>query len=646
MCGIAGFVDLKIARDSDTLEAIGRAMGARIAHRGPDDAGVWSDAAAGVCLSHRRLSILDLSPSGRQPMTSADGRFVLVFNGEIYNHADLRRTVEDKAGPVAWRGRSDTEVLLEAIARLGLETALREAGGMFAFALWDRATRSLSLARDRVGEKPLYYGRVGSTFLFGSELKAFEAHPDWVPQLNREVIGSYLRFGYVPTPHCIYRGLRKLEPGHVLTASLDELAGEPASRAYWRFPPPAARRRPEAQVIDELDAVLRRAVRRQMDADVPLGCFLSGGVDSSLIAALAQAQADRPIRTFSIGFDDPQLNEAPFAAAVAGHLGTDHTELYVDARMAMDVAPTLATIYDEPFADSSQIPTLLLSRLTRRHVTVALSGDAGDELFGGYDRYDFLDRASWVFLYAPALARRAGALTLRSLPVDLLQVLAARLSPAMGAKLSPMRLDRVATYLRHRSEHDVYKEMMSQIGDPLQVAPGSPELPTVLDDPEYRRGVSGSAPWAAFVDSLSYLPDDILVKVDRASMAASLETRVPMLDPEVIQFSAELDWSLKTRNGVAKWPLKQLLGRYVPPTLFDRPKRGFGVPLGQWLRGELKPWAESLLAPGVGLIPDVLDPAAVDRMWREHQAGRQDLKAQLWTLLMLQQWAVDHAVRS
>ena len=645
MCGIAGFLELKVARKAAALEAIGLAMGERIAHRGPDDCGVWSDPAAGICLSHRRLSIIDLSPAGHQPMISHDGRYVIVFNGEIYNHHDLRRKLESRAELASWRGRSDTEVLLEAIAQLGLDAALREATGMFAFALWDRWKRTLSLARDRAGEKPLYYGRVGTTFMFGSEIKALEAHPHWQPQLNRDVVASYLRYGYVPAPHSIYRTIQKLKPGHVLTATIEQLEAEPVSHAYWRFPVPEPARRTDAATIEGLDEVLRRAVGRQMEADVPLGCFLSGGIDSSLIASLAQAQSSSRIRTYTIGFDDPDHNEAPFAAAIAKHLGTDHTELYVSAEIALETAANLGSIYDEPFADSSQIPTLLLSRLTRQHVKVALSGDAGDELFGGYDRYDFLNRSKWVFLFVPGGVRAMAAHTLSSLPTDALQSIFARLYPSARSRLTATRMDRLATFLRYGSAYEAYKDLMSNFAVPQNVAPRSVELPTSLDDLELRRRCQSVMPWAAFIDAVTYLPDDILVKVDRASMAASLETRVPMLDPEVIAFAASIDWNTKTKHGSGKWPLKQLLARYVPRSLFDRPKRGFGVPLAQWLRGELRPWAESLLENGVGLIPEILDAAAVARHWREHLSGEHDHKSRLWALLMLQQWAVQHGVR-
>ena len=640
MCGIAGFVDLRPSRDSSTLESIGKAMGNQIAHRGPDDSGVWTDPYSGVCLSHRRLSIVDLSPAGHQPMTSQDGRYVMIFNGEIYNHKRLRNDLEARFGGIAWRGTSDTEVLLEGIARLGFTEALGKAEGMFALAAWDRAERRLMLARDRVGEKPLYYGLVGSTFIFASELKALQAHPDWRGELNTSIVPSYLRLGYVPAPHSIYRNIYKLEAGHFISAPAGEL-NQPQPLPYWRFPLPTSTRMDERNALDVLESTLRSAIGRQLEADVPVGCFLSGGVDSSLVTALAQSVSARPIRTYSIGFDDPDFNEAPFAAAIARHLRTEHTELYVDGPTAVAVVPQLSQIYDEPFADSSQIPTTLLSRLTRQHVTVALSGDAGDELFGGYDRYALLERVRWVFEQVPAPLRLAGAAALAGAPASAVLSFA-RLLPEIGPRLSVTRLERVASFLRYGTGYDAYKDLMSQFPAPSLVAPSLAEVDSKLDDKVFRRAIDGLPPWAAFIDALTYLPDDILVKVDRASMAASLETRVPMLDPEVIGCAAQFPWPLKRKDGISKWPLRALLARHVPRELFDRPKRGFGVPLGSWLREDLREWAEALLQPGVGLIPDILDAGAVGRLWRNHLSGRRDNKYRIWTLLMLQQWAVEN----
>lgn len=617
-------------------------MGVRIAHRGPDDAAVWVDASNGVCLSHRRLAIVDLSPAGRQPMTSHDGRYVMIFNGEIYNHKLIRRELETRFGVIAWRGTSDSEVLLETIARLGLAEALSLAGGMFAFAVWDRAERRLMLARDRVGEKPLYYGLIGSTFFFASELKAFQAHPDWRGELNAAITPSYLRFGYVPAPQSIYRGVFKLEPGRYISAGLGELA-QAKTQPYWRFPAPTTAAIDEDAALDTLETTLRRAIGRQLEADVPVGCFLSGGIDSSLVAALAQADASRPIRTYSIGFDDPELNEAPFAEAIARHLHTEHTELYVDGRTAVGVVPQLAEIYDEPFADSSQIPTTLLSRLTRQHVTVALSGDAGDELFGGYDRYAFLERVRWLFERVPAPLRSMGAATLTAVPAGLTVSIAKRV-PGIGDKVSATRLERVASFLRYRSGHEAYKDLMSQFPAPSAVAPALVEPASMLDERTYMEAAGELVPWAAYIDSLTYLPDDILVKVDRASMSISLETRVPMLDPEVIACSAQFPWGVKRKGGSAKWPLKTLLSRHVPTHLYDRPKRGFGVPLAAWLRNDLRDWAEALLQPGVGLMPGILDAGAVNRLWQDHLSGRHDHKSRIWTLLMLQQWAVENRI--
>lgn len=612
----------------------GAAMGDRIAHRGPDGAGCWADAESGVSLAHRRLAIIDLSPLGHQPMTSVSDDLVMVFNGEIYNFQEMRAWV-DSVRPTSWRGHSDTEVLLEAFSVFGVEAALQRANGMFAIALWDKRKRTLTLARDRIGEKPLYYGRSGSTFLFASELKAFAAHPAWKPALNEAVIPSYLRYGYVPAPHSIYRGVGKLPAGSQVTVSLDGQAADPQN--YWILPIPSPSGGDFEEQLDGLHKALRESVRLRMVSDVPLGAFLSGGIDSSLITAVMQEQSSAPVKSFSIGFDVAALDEAPFAKTVAAHLGTDHTELYVSASEAMALAPQLGETYDEPFADSSQMPTMLLSRLVRSHVTVALSGDAGDELFGGYVRYEVLQKCQRLLSSAPRPLRRAAAAALGVAPLEILRTLVGVAAPNLASRVQRHQVDRMRQLLSQDTAQSVYLNLMSQISS-LSDLVDLPEQPGLLMDGALWAGIKPAGAWAAYADALTYLPDDILVKVDRASMASSLEVRVPFLDPQIIQIASRMSWSDKTR-GELKHPLKVLLARYLPTEIFDRPKMGFGVPLGAWLRGELRNWAEDLLSRDVGLAQGILNQAEIDRLWSEHLSGAADHASALWTVLMLRDWS-------
>ncbi|UEM04412.1 asparagine synthase (glutamine-hydrolyzing) [Skermanella rosea] len=638
MCGICGFVEPSGRRAPASLV---RAMADALAHRGPDGDGVWTDEEAGVAFGHRRLAIVDLSPLGRQPMESADGRLVLTFNGEIYNYRDLRAELE--AGGIRLRGQSDTEVLVEACAAWGVGPTVRRLIGIFAFALWDKAARRLTLVRDQLGVKPLYWGRTGSGagagegVMFASELKALRVHPGWSPELDRGALASYLRFSYVPAPHTIYRGVAKLPAGSMLTW---EPGTEPRTERYWdmraiaRVPP---RERDPASAIDALEALLGDAVGRQMVADVPLGAFLSGGIDSSTVAALMQARSGRPVRTFSIGFDAAGYDEAVHAKAVAGHLGTDHAELYVGRDHARDVIPRLPDLFDEPFADSSQIPTYLVSEMTRRHVTVALSGDGGDELFAGYHRY----------LWADAARRR-----LDRLPRSLRGVAAAALSGPSesawdrGFGLLPRafrpdragdRLHKLAALLAASGPDEVYRGLLSH-WDPAEIVRGADEPRGILWDGSVAGEIPDFLRRMQFLDTVTYLPDDILAKVDRASMAVGLEARVPLLDHRVVEFAAGLPASLKVRDGQGKWLLRQVLYRHVPRELVERPKMGFSVPLGDWLRGPLRDWAEDLL-DGRRLDEDVvLDPGPVRRRWAEHLSGTHDHGDRLWGVLMFQAW--------
>ena len=642
-------------------------MIAALVHRGPDADGVWID--EGIALGHRRLSILDLSSAGAQPMQSSCERYVIVFNGEIYNHLDLRRDLAVAGAAPEWRGHSDTETLLAGIAHWGLDDTLRRTAGMFALALWDRRERRLSLARDRIGEKPLYWGWAGRSLVFGSELKALRQHPDFPGDVCRQAVAQYLRFGYVPAPRSIYPGIYKLEPGCILSIEVTPppaAPGEPlrpgeqygslSIRRYWSLNEliehgDATQFGSEAEALNALDAALQRAVSGQMLADVPLGAFLSGGIDSSLVVALMQAQSSRQVRTFTVGFDSPTHNEAPFAAAVARHLGTDHTELTVTQTEARAVIPLLPRMYDEPFGDSSQIPTHLVCKAARSHVTVALSGDAGDELFGGYYRYYWGPRIWQRLSLLPFQLRRAVAGAVLAIPSTGWNRLGALYNIAHRDGAGIARLADKAHRVGQRivsvkSIDDLHRSMVSVWTEPLTMLAGAPIVPvqvSSIDDPLPAVLANNAASRMMAQDLRSYLPDDILCKVDRAAMAVGLETRVPYLDPDVLSVSSRLPAQMKIRDGKGKWALRQILYRHVPRELIERPKSGFSIPVGDWLRGPLRDWAENLLSERALLQDGLLNPTPVRQVWEEHLSGRRDWSARIWIVLMLMAWRTDTA---
>lgn len=641
MCGLTGFV--YGAGDAATLERIGRAMAGCIRHRGPDDEGVWVDPGAGLALAHRRLSIVDLSAAGHQPMLSASGRWVLAYNGEIYNHAELRKQLGSQGAAPAWRGHSDTETLLACIEAWGVESALNACAGMFALALWDREERSLWLARDRLGEKPLYYGWQGGTLLFGSELKALRAHPAFEFDVDRGALAMLLRHNYIPAPYSIHGGIRKLPPGTLLRIRDDDRDAEP--RPYWSLARVAeagaaqAARMTDAEALDALEHRLGAAVRGQMMADVPLGALLSGGIDSSLITALMQANSPRPVRTFTIGFGEQDYDEATHARGVAAHLGTEHTELRLGGRDALDLVPLLPGMYDEPFADSSQLPTHLVMRLARQHVTVALSGDGGDELFGGYNRY-FLGPKVWRRLgWMPGPVREALGGALGAVSPAAINRMAARLGPRLGIAQPGDKVHKLASRLRGvRSLDDLYVALVSEWDDPAAIVIDGRMPPNLLDRRGHWPRLADPVARMMALDGLTFLPDDILAKVDRASMAVSLETRAPFLDRDVVEFAWSLPMSMKLRDGQGKWLLRRLLDRHVPRHLIDRPKMGFGIPLDDWLRGPLRDWAEALLAEDRLRAEGYFDPAPVRAAWTRHLRGEAALGYRLWSVLMFQAW--------
>jgi asparagine synthase (glutamine-hydrolysing) len=636
MCGIAGLWQLAGSRD---LAAQSRAMTKAIAARGPDGEGHWSDPAAGIALGHRRLAIIDLSPTGFQPMTSADGRIVITYNGELYNRAEMAAELDRP-----WRGTSDTEVLVEAIARYGIDGALARANGLFAFAAFDRTTRTLHLARDRLGIKPLYWTRQNGVFAFASELKALRAAGGLALTLDPGAVASYLRYLCVPAPRTIFREVEKLAPGHRLEVN----AANVAVRRYWDVADVARRgqqacdRRAEPDIVEELHALLADAVKRQMVSDVPLGAFLSGGIDSSAVVALMQRAASRPVKTFSIGFREQAFNEADHAKAVARHLGTDHTELVLSAADAQAVIPELPAIYDEPFADSSQIPTYLVSRLARQHVTVALSGDGGDEIFGGYVRYQGIARLAGAARRLPRPLRQLAARSIELISADAWDMLARPLPQRFKPRHAGDKIRKGAALLGENDALDMYRRVVSHTPRPGCFLPGVSEPADVIERLRGETAGLDTVSQLRLLDMMTYLPDDVLTKVDRASMAVGLEARVPLLDHRVVEFAWRLPSDLLIANREGKRPLRAVLARYVPKSLVDRPKMGFGIPVGEWIKGPLRPWAEDLLSPAA-LADGLFDHAAVRRRFAEFLAGRRDAQHGLWAVLQFQAWRRAYA---
>jgi asparagine synthase (glutamine-hydrolysing) len=638
MCGIAGFwQQAGGSRLGDTV----RVMADTLRHRGPDDGDDWCDDEAGVALGFRRLAILELSPLGRQPMQSVEQRYTLIFNGEIYNYRDLKAEL-GRSGH-AFRGDSDTEVILAGFSQWGIERTLRAMAGMFAIAVWDAAARTVTLARDRLGKKPVYYGRFDGSWLFGSELKSLRAHPAFKPSIDEDALAQFLRFSYVPAPLSIYKGVAKLLPGHFVTLSRDAAA---TPVCYWDVEAIARdgqqhpNRLEPRQAVDELDALLRDAVARRMVADVPLGAFLSGGLDSSTVVALMQAQSSSPVKTFTIGFDVAGYDEARAAKAVASHLGTDHTELYVTPEETLAVIPLLPQIYDEPFADSSQIPTYLVSKLARRHVTVSLSGDGGDELFAGYNRYAWGPQIWNRARHVPAPIRRRLAAAAKGISpalVDRVYDDFERLLPhAWRVSLPGDKLHKLAGVIDAADQMELYSRLVSAWHHPEDILVRTPHAARDPRPSSYLP--DGFRERMMYRDLLTYLPDDILAKVDRASMAVSLEVRAPLLDHRVVEWAWHLPADLRMRGGSSKWLLRQVLYQYVPRELVDRPKAGFGVPVDHWLRGPLKEWAEDLLSVRALEADGLLRPEPIRRVWQQHLAGHRNEHTRLWPVLMFQAW--------
>jgi asparagine synthase (glutamine-hydrolysing) len=648
MCGIAGVLRPGGGEDS-TLAGLAARMTETMMRRGPDAGGTWTNAAAGVGFGHRRLSILDLSEAGAQPMRSECGRLTVTFNGELYNHLDIRADLEASGAAPNWRGHSDTETLLYAVRAWGAATALQRFVGMFAFALWDEKERTLTLGRDRFGEKPLFYGWCGRDLVFASELKALSAHPDWSPTLDRAALTAFMRYSYVPAPATIWQGIGKLPSASIVTFTAAVLPGTmPQPIAYWSLRDRVVAGRKErigdeAEAVDELQRLLSVAVKRQCLSDVPLGAFLSGGIDSSTIVALMQAQASQPVRTFTIGFSDGAFNEADDARKVAAHLGTSHTELYVDPKTAMDVIPALPRMYDEPFADSSQIPTHLVAALARQHVTVALSGDAGDEMFGGYNRHVWGGQLNARFGRMPAPLRRVLAAALDAVAPEPIGTITRLMQPLLPARLQVRRAGdqaaKLARIIGSKSFDDMYRLLCSIDSTPSRtVVQGQEVSPWSADEMNKLTVPLDPLDRMTLADSLSYLTDDILQKVDRAAMAVSLETRVPFLDLDVVEFATRVPPAMKVRAGRGKWLVRQVLYRHVPAALIDRPKTGFSIPLDDWLRGPLKSWSSDLLSPDRLRRQGLFDATEVGQVWAEHIGGRRNHGYWLWNVLMAQAW--------
>jgi asparagine synthase (glutamine-hydrolysing) len=652
MCGIVGFLNPSSNYTSERLDEIISRMSQSMHLRGPDDQGSWVDSGAGIALGHRRLSVIDLSMEGRQPMASLCGRYYLVFNGEIYNYRELRDELNRENAGISWRGHSDTEVLIASIVHWGLEEAVKKCIGMFAFALWDRQEKLLHLVRDRVGIKPLYYGRVDGNFIFGSELKAFRKHPDFNREIDRTALALLLRHNYIPVPYSIYKGVYKLPPGTILTVDSNENSENSSSLvSYWSLDDVVERglnsphQGSEDEITQGLESLLRDSVRLRMISDVPLGAFLSGGVDSSLIVALMQELGDRPTQTFTIGFSESDYNEATDAMAVARHLGTDHTELYVTPEQAMEVIHKLPQIYDEPFADSSQIPMYLVSELTRKKVTVSLSGDGGDELFGGYNRYVWGDWAWARMQWLPSGVRSLMAHSISSVSPRSWDKIFQRLGfllPEQYRVRSPgYKLQKLTELLAKNNPRELYGAMISHWEDPAFLVKGLQSVPDLAQARNYWEKIPDFRNKMMYMDTATCLPDDILTKVDRASMGVSLEARVPILDHRVVEYAWKVPVGMNFGKGTNKRLLRKILYKYVPRELIERPKMGFGVPIETWLRGPLRDWAENLLSEQRLSREGFLNPSPIRQKWKEHLSGKRNWQYCLWGVLMFQSW-LDH----
>lgn len=644
MCGIVGFWQRR-TQSEEVLCGSVRKMALAIARRGPDDAGEWSDPSVGIALGNRRLAILDLSSEGHQPMTSNTSRYVITYNGEVYNYRSLRTELEEYGH--RFRGHSDTEVILAGIEQWGLEGALTRLVGMFAFALWDRTERKLHLVRDRLGIKPLFIYQHKGTILFGSELKTFSEHPDFVPDLNRAALSSFLRYRYVPTPNSIYEHARKLMPGHIITLT-DPEAALPDSRPYWSAEEVAAAglstplQGTDSELISQATTLLRDAVDIHMVSDVPVGVFLSGGIDSSMVAALMQTHSSRPIKSFSIGFEDDGYNEARYAAAVAKHLGTDHTELCLNSEDALSIIPLLGEMFDEPFADASQIPTYLVSRLAREQVTVSLSGDGGDEVFGGYNRYLWVPRVLRQAQRMPSISHKllgAGVQTISPQAIDRFYGVVKPLVPrSLRVSLLGDKLHKLALAGGADSSDLLYRSVASAYNTPEELVLDPPDESDHLVGMLARMGPTDTVDRMMLGDLTTYLPDDILTKVDRCSMIVSLEARVPLLDHRVVEFAWRLPRAFKIRDGQSKWLLRQVLYQYVPRQLIDRPKSGFDLPIDRWLRGPLKDWASDLLSKSRLSREGLLNATTIHRLFDEHLSGKRNWRDILWAVLMFELW--------
>ncbi len=652
MCGINGLIRLEKDLNTQELEALSTRMSDSIAHRGPDDQGHWADPETGLVLSQRRLAIIDLSPEGHQPMISADERYVITFNGEIYNFLELRKPLEERGH--IFRGHSDSEVMLAHIQHHGIEKTLKAIYGMFAIALYDRKEKTLTLARDHLGKKPLYFGHAGKHLAFASELKALVCLPGFETNLNRGALSLFLRHNYVPAPYSIYEGIYKLNPGSFVTYDLTKPMPKGTAllegmKSFWSMKETVQNGQSQPftgsfeQAAGELEDLLKHATKLRMISDVPLGAFLSGGIDSSLIVALMQSLSDQKVKTYSIGFEEAAFNESDHAEAVAVHLGTDHKTFFVTSEETREVIPRLADIYDEPFADMSQIPTWHVSRLARQEVTVALSGDGGDESFAGYDRYKWAQRLCANILRYPALMRLPAAALIRLFPARTWDVLMSPvyhpLKKALGRELTGHRLHIAASYIQAKDFDDLFMQIISHWKDPGSIVKGGHEPLSPVTDPANDIDMRDIIARAQYFDTIAYLPDDILVKVDRASMDHALEARAPLLDKNVVEFAWRLPTAFKYENGNQKRILKHLLNRYVPQEITDRPKQGFGVPMAGWLRGPLKGWAEDLLSESELEKQDLFHPAPIRNLWDEHISGKRDWNYYLWDILIAQSWA-------